>query len=135
MRTISLLVAVSFLFSGCAAMFNGTKEQIHVQSEVPDTHFFLNEREIGEGTSAVVSIPKKKLKEAILRAEKPGCSEQSTMIETRFDAVSLLGILIDLGLISILVVDWAATGAITKADRRNYVLTPICTNQTATEAP
>lgn len=126
MRTISLVVIVSFLFSGCAAMFNGTKEQISVRSEEADTHFFLNDKEIGKGTSAVVSIPKKKLKDSILRAEKAGCSEQTTLIETRFDAVSLLGLLIDLGLISILVVDWGATGAVTKADKTNYVLTPLC---------
>lgn len=126
MRTISLLVIISFLFSGCAAIFHGTNEQISVRSELPDTRFFLGNKEIGKGTSAVVSIPKKKLKGAVLRAEKDGCDEQSTLIETGFDAVSLLGLLIDAGLISILVVDWGATGAITKAQQINYVLTPLC---------
>jgi hypothetical protein len=44
-----------------------------------------------------------------------------------FDPTSLLGILLDFGLISILVVDWGITGAIREAERTNYVLNPNCT--------
>ena len=126
MKTISLVVMVSFFMSGCAAMFSGTSETINLRSEEADTQFFVNNNEIGKGTSATTSLPKKNLKTAVLRAEKTGCTTQSSLIETEFDAISLLGLVIDCGVISILVVDWAATGAITKAAQRNYILTPKC---------
>ena len=43
MRTIALVVIVSFLTSGCAAMFHGTNETIYVRSEEPDTVFFCKQ--------------------------------------------------------------------------------------------
>jgi hypothetical protein len=129
MIVTSFLVIVSFLVSGCAAIFHGTTERIYVRSDEPDTRFFMNEREIGKGTSASTAINKKELKQAVLRGEKAGCDVKSSPILTAFDATTLLGILIDWGIISILVVDWAATGAITKAAQTDYVLTPECPKQ------
>ena len=126
---IAFLVIVTFLVSsvtGCAAIFHGSSETIHVRSEEADTRFFANERDIGKGTSAVTALPKKGLSEVVLRAEKTGCNTKSTPIPTEFDALTLLGILIDFGIISILVVDWAATGAVTKASQTDYILTPEC---------
>ena len=125
-RLIALMTVFFFLF-GCASIFNGTSETIHLSSKEPDTKFFADNQEVGQGTSATTIVTKKKLKTTVLKAEKTGCSAQSTVIETEFDPVSLLGIIIDCGLISILIVDWAATGAINKAAQRNYVLTPVCT--------
>lgn len=125
MRTIALLVAVVFLSSSCAAMLHGTKETIHVRSQEPDTVFYLDARdtrEIGKGTSAVTTIPKKQLGSAKLRATKTGCTEKTSPIVTQFDAVTLLGILI--GGISI-IID-VATGATTKASQTDYILTPEC---------
>ncbi|MDO8643864.1 MAG: hypothetical protein Q7S00_02715 [bacterium] len=124
-RMVALLMV--FIFSSsCAAMFHGTKETIHVRSERPNTIFFAGEQEIGRGSSAVVTIRKKKLSKTILRAEKKGCLSKTTPIETSFDGISLLGLLIDLGLISILVVDLGATGAVHEADQTDYILTPQC---------
>lgn len=129
LRTISLVVLISFLLTGCASIFNGTKETIYVRSDEPDTKFFVNNREIGKGTSAVTIVPKSNLSHAVLRAEKTGCNTKSSPIETSFDAVSLLGILIDWGIISILIIDWAINGAVTKAAQVDYVLTPECLQQ------
>lgn len=129
MKTIAFVVIVSFfvpLVSGCAAMFHGTKETIHVRSEEPATSFFVNNREIGKGTSAVTTLPKKDLRSTVLRAEKKNCHTKSSPIETSFDAVTLLGIFWDFGIISILVIDWAATGAVTQAAQTDYILTPEC---------
>jgi hypothetical protein len=126
MKKLIALMTVFFFLLGCASVFNGTKETIHLSSKEPDTKFFVNNQEVGQGISATTIIPKKDLTTTVLKAEKTGCNTQSTMIETEFDAVSLLGILIDFGLISILVVDWGATGAIHKAAQRNYILTPVC---------
>ena len=130
MRTIVLVVILSFLTSSCASMFHGTKETIYVRSEKPDTVFFANNREIGKGTSAVTTIPKKDLRDTVLRTEKKECHSKSSPIETEFDGVSLLGILLDCGIVSILLVDWAATGAVNKAAQTDYILTPECPNPT-----
>lgn len=129
MKAISLMVILSFFISGCAGMFHGTSENIHVRSDEPDTVFYLNNREIGKGTSAVTTVRKKKLKSAVLRAEKKGCHTKSSPIETEFDGITLLGILLDLGIISILCIDWGATGAVTKAAQTDYILTPECSEQ------
>jgi hypothetical protein len=126
-KCIALLVLFSFTISGCASMFNGTKETIHVRSEETDTVFFVNERQIGKGSSAVTTLDKKGLSSVVIRAEKKGCNTKSQPVETKFDGVSLLGILIDLGIFSILVIDWGINGATTRAAQNDYILTPECT--------
>jgi len=125
-KAIAFVLIASFLTSGCGSIFHGTDETVHLRSEEPDTVFFADNRKLGTGKSAVTSIPKKELAQTTLRAEKEGCCTKTTPIETRFDAVTLLGILLDLGIISILVVDWGATGAVTKAAQTDYILTPEC---------
>ncbi len=107
-------------------MFHGTKETIYVRSEEQDTRFYLNNRDIGKGTSATTTIEKKQLRNAVLRTEKNGCNTKSSPIETAFDGVTLLGIFVDFGVISIIVVDWLATGAVTRAAQAEYILTPEC---------
>ncbi len=129
MRFIAWFVMMALLNTGCASIFHGTKETIHVRSDEPDTHFYADSRDIGKGTSAVTTLPKNSLSHAVLRAEKPGCNTKSAPIETEFDGVTLLGILIDFGIISILVIDWAANGAVTKASQTDYILTPDCPKQ------
>jgi hypothetical protein len=126
MRIVSLLVALAILAlsSGCASMFKGTKETIYIRSNLPNTTFFANERELGTGSSAITTIPKKKLSKTILRAEKQGCHPKTAPIETSFDAVTLLGVFLDYGIVSIICVDWLGTGAITQAAQTEYILTP-----------
>lgn len=126
MKKLTALVTLSFFLSSCASMFHGTKDTIRVRSDKPNTVFFAGEQEIGRGSNAVTTISKKKLSKTTLRAEKDGCSSKTTPIETEFDAISLLGLLLDLGLISILVVDLGATGAVHQAAQTDYVLTPEC---------
>ena len=88
--------------------------------------FFANNRELGRGTSAITTIPKKNLKNTVLRVEKENCHSKSSPIETSFDGITLLGILLDFGIVSILLVDWAATGAVNQAAQTDYILTPEC---------
>lgn len=106
-------------------MFSGTSQNILLRSDVKGTKLYLNNEEIGTDTASV-QISKKNLKNAVLIAKKSGCSDYSTHINTKFDATSLLGILLDLGIISILVVDWGITGAVSEAERTNYLLNPTC---------
>lgn len=129
MKLFAVSMALIVFSTGCASIFNGTTETIYVRSTLPDTVFYANSREIGRGTMAVTSIPKKKLKSTMLRAEKDGCDPAVAPIETAFDATTLLGVLIDWGIVSVLIVDGAGTGAITKAARNDYVLTPLCLAQ------
>lgn len=137
MKFVSVAVVVSYFLltmTGCAAMFHGSNETVHVRSEEPNTRFYLNDRDLGKGTSAVTAIPKKELSKSVLRAEKAGCDTKSMPIKTQFDAVTLLGILWDFGIISILIIDWGATGAVTQAAQTDYILTPECPEVTEAEA-
>ncbi len=128
-RIISLVVMVALISSGCASIFHGTKETISVHSDEPDTHFYCNGRDLGIGTMGMVTIDKKDLSSSVIRAEKKGCGTKTAQIATSFDGICLLGVLIDFGIITILVVDWGATGAVTKASQNDYNLTPDCPKQ------
>lgn len=126
----ALLLSIVLISSSCAAMFTGTSETLYVRSDEPSTRFFLNERDLGTGTSAVTTVQKKKLNTSTFRVVKEGCHDKSMPIETAFNPVTLLGIFLDWGVVSIVVVDWLATGAVTKASQTQYVLTPECTPTT-----
>jgi len=123
-QVIAVMLIIAVFTSGCASIFHGTTEQIHVTSDEPNTKFSWNGREIGKGTSAMVTIPKDQLDRAVLKGEKEGFNPKTATIPTEFDGVSLLGLLIDCGIISMLVVDFAATGAVDKAAQTDFVLTP-----------
>ncbi len=125
MKSLCLLVSLSLLVSSCASIFNGTTERIHVRSDVPGTKLYLNNKEIGTQTASF-QIAKKRMDEALISARKEGCGEAVTEIDTKFNPNTLWGILIDLGIISIFVVDWAINGATQEAERRDYVLNPTC---------
>ncbi len=134
-KVISFIVIAAFFSSGCASIFHGTKDTVYVRSEEPDTHFYCNNRDLGKGTSAVVTIAKSELKSSTLRVEKIGCNPKSAPIDTEFDATTLLGILIDWGIFSVLMIDWAANGAVTRASHNDYVLTPDCPKQQPVQLP
>jgi hypothetical protein len=68
----------------------------------------------------------KKNENYILTARRGGCMDTTIIPQKSFDATTLLGILIDFGLISILVVDGAATGAWSKFDQNNFTLDMQC---------
>jgi hypothetical protein len=109
----AILVMFAVQLSGCAAMFHGTSDQITIQSPDPDAKIYLDNMLVGKGT-AMASV--KRNTQHTIVAKKEGCSDNSVQTQTTFDAVSLLGVLIDWGIISMLVVDWGATGAMWKPD-------------------
>jgi hypothetical protein len=124
MQTLTkILVAVLlFQFTGCAYMFHGNTDQITIQSADPDTKLYLNTVLIGRGTAAA-TVPRN-VKQTII-AKKDGCTDHVVQTGDRFDAVSLLGILLDFGIISMLIVD-NVTGAMWKTDPLVYHVNPIC---------
>src|SRR5690606_10353414 len=94
-------------------------------SDVPGTKLYFNKTEIGIDTGKV-TVSKKRLKNSGFYAVKEGCKTASAEIHTRFDKTSLLGLFLDLGLVSILIIDWGIYGSTREAEKLNYVLTPIC---------
>ena len=62
----------------------------------------------------------------MITVKKAGCKDVMVTVEGSFDPVTLLGILIDFGIITVLVVDGAATGAWQEASNTFYQLTPVC---------
>lgn len=109
--------------TGCASMFHGTSQQISVRSNQPGTDLYVNEGYLGKDNGVAVF---QKNKNYTITARKSGCTDTSVQAMKSFDGVSLLGILIDFGLISILLIDGAATGAWQQFDQVNYVIDARC---------
>lgn len=120
---VLMVVAVLVLNSACATMFNGSSASVSIRSEDPKAKLYLNDTYIGQG-GATVSVSKKG--NHSIRATKEGCGDGTTAIQKKFDPTSLLGILIDFGIVSMLIVDGAATGAISDIEPKNYVVNPNC---------
>ena len=125
MRSLACMLAAVLMLdiTGCAAMFHGTSDQIVVQSPDPDAKLYVDNMLIGRGT-ATTSV--KRNQQHMIIAKKPGCEDHTVQTTTAFDGISLLGVLIDAGLVSMLVVDWGLTGAMFKTDPLVYHPAPIC---------
>jgi hypothetical protein len=121
-KSVVVLAAVTLL-TGCATMFNGASQQIAIRSNQSDVDLYVNEAFIGRG-NGITSFKKKE--EYIITARKEGCTPVSIPASKSFDATTLLGVFIDFGVISILAVDGAGTGAWRKFDQTSYVIDPQC---------
>ncbi|MFB9845845.1 hypothetical protein [Oceanisphaera arctica] len=118
------LALVTSLTTGCASIFNGSTQVVNIRSNDADARLYVNEQYMGK-ESAIYTFKKKE--NYVIRAEKDGCKSNIVTPEKSFDPTTLLGILIDWGLISILVVDGAATGAWQEFTSTSYVIDPECT--------
>ncbi len=125
MKSVAIILAQLILVTSCASMFSGTSEKIKLRSDVPGTTFYLDNEELGTD-SATVKVSKKNLADTRFIAKKTGCKPAQVDVETKFDATSLWGLLLDFGIVSILVIDWGITGAVKEAERTSYVLNPKC---------
>jgi hypothetical protein len=126
MKKLIAIAVVSLLsssLSGCAAMFHGTTQQVAIRSNVPGTELFVNEAYVGKD-NAVTTFQKSK--NYMITARKAGCTDTTVPASKSFDAITLLGVLIDLGIISVLLIDGAATGAWQQFDQTSYVVDPRC---------
>ena len=123
MKRILSVAVMAVTLSGCATMFNGSTQQVAIRSNQMDADLYVNEALIGKG-NAVTTFRKKE--DYIITARKDGCNAVSVPASKSFDATTLLGILIDFGIITILVVDGAGTGAWNKFDQTSYVIDPQC---------
>jgi len=118
------MVIVTSTQSGCASMFHGSTQQVAIRSNVPGTELLANEAYIGKD-NGVTTFHKNK--NYMITARKAGCTDTTVPASKSFDAITLLGVLIDFGLISVLMIDGAATGAWQQFDQTSYVVDPRCT--------
>ncbi|HIF9075757.1 TPA: hypothetical protein ACX6NV_000588 [Photobacterium damselae] len=116
-------VFLMLLLSGCAAMFNGTSQQVSIRSHDSKAKIFVNDSYLGQGD--VVTTFKKK-EDYTIRVEQEGCKSVTIPVSKSFDATTLLGILVDFGVVSMLVVDGAGTGAWQKFDQTAYTVDAKC---------
>ncbi|PHS00196.1 MAG: hypothetical protein COA68_06010 [Oceanobacter sp.] len=117
------ILAGSIALTGCASMFNGSSQQVSVRSNVDDVELYVNEQYIGKGNGVTTF---KKKKNYTITARKSGCEAVTIPVSKSFDATTLLGVFIDFGIISILVVDGVGTGAWQQFDQTSYVIDPKC---------
>jgi len=123
-KILTPILVASFLFStGCATMFNGSSQTVNIRSNDTEAKIYVNEEYMGKN-NAVYTFKKKE--NYVLKAEKAGCKTTTVIPQKTFDPTTLLGIFIDWGIISILVVDGAATGAWQKFNQTSYVVDPDC---------
>lgn len=125
-RTTAVITSASVLtmsMSGCAAMFHGSTQQVAVRSNVPGTELFVNEAYVGKD-NGVTTFQKKN--NYMITARKAGCTDTTVPAPKSFDAITLLGVLIDFGIVSVLLIDGAATGAWQQFDQTSFVVDPRC---------
>lgn len=121
MRT--LITALVCLQSGCAAILTGTTDTIAIRSEEPNTKIFVDGQLVGMNSATFV-LPR--AGDHVVEGVKAGCGTARYPVPYELNPATLLGVLIDLGLVTILVVDGLATGAATRASNTNIIVTPDC---------
>ncbi len=123
MKKLLIAFITLFTLSGCAAMFNGTSQQVSIRSKNPDARIYVNEAYLGDGN--VITSFKKKY-DYTIRVEEDNCTSVTIPVSKSFDATTLLGVFIDFGVVSILVVDGIGTGAWTQFDQTSYIVNAQC---------
>ncbi len=106
-------------------MFNGSSQVMSIRSTIDDAKLYVNENYIGKGNGTETF---QKKKQYTITARKEGCRDTNVIVTKSFDPTTLLGILIDWGIISILIVDGACTGAWQHFDKTSYLVDPDCSN-------
>lgn len=120
----ALVLGSAILFtSGCATMFNGSTQTVNIRSNDELAKLYVNEEYMGQRNTVYTF---KKKENYVIKAEKQGCQTNTVIPQKTFDPTTLLGIFLDWGIISILVVDGAATGAWQKFSQTSFVVDPNC---------
>ena len=117
------LSATIVLSTGCATMFNGSNQTVNIRTNDAEAKIYVNKEYMGKNQATYTF---KKKENYVLKAEKEGCKTTTIIPQKSFDPTTLLGVLLDWGIISVLVVDGAATGAWQKFNQTSYVIDPDC---------
>ena len=124
MKNIILILVITILTQGCATIIKGTNDKIAINSIEKDTLIYVDGAVIGKDA---VLIQVERGDTHTIRATKQGCQDIFLNTGESFDATSLLGILIDFGIITI-PID-LLSGAAWKTDPKVYSASPICNSQ------
>jgi hypothetical protein len=127
-----LALMVAFEAAGCAWLAHGSTDRIAIRSDDPKAQLYLDDKLVGTG-SGEATVERGRKYTIIARA--PGCADGTATTGYSFDQDSLGGILIDLGIISILVVDMALTDAAWATDPTEYTVDPACPPSAAPAPP
>jgi len=122
-----LIFLLSFQLISCATILHGSTEQVEILSSQNDTKIYVNDvyrGTAGPETPLEVTIPKRGRVTFI--GKKENCSSREHVVRRSVDPATFLGILIDGGLISILLVDIVGTNAFVQANQSSYLLEPEC---------
>ncbi|EGR4184865.1 PEGA domain-containing protein [Vibrio cholerae] len=123
MKKILLICISVLLLNGCAAMFNGASQQVSIRSKDPKAKIYVNDAYLGDGN--VVTTFKKK-ENYTIRVEQENCTPVTMPVSKSFDATTLLGVFIDFGVFTVLVVDGLGTGAWQQFDQTSYLVNAQC---------
>lgn len=95
MKVVTTIVLYLFL-TGCASMFNGQQQLVTVKAP-KDAKIYINDRYAGKGYSKR-NLARDEIH--TLRIELTNCQLDLTT-QSQFNKTSLLGLMVDLGLVSI----------------------------------
>lgn len=118
-----LFSAFVFSLTSCASMFHGSTQQVAIRSNVSGAELYVNEAYVGKDNGVTVF---QKNKNYSITARKKGCTDTTVPASKSFDATTLLGVLIDFGVVSVFLIDGAATGAWQQFDQTSFVIDPRC---------
>lgn len=128
LKLVSLSLLCTLLFNiGCATIINGSTDAIEIQVDKPNSKVSINGVFVGlssESQTLKAEIPKKGL--ALITVENELCKPEYYYVERKIDPVTFLGILIDGGIFSILVVDMLGTSAFRKAEKNFFSFSLQC---------
>ena len=118
---VSMIVTLAMASSGCSTIIHGSHDQVKIYSKEAGSSLYVNNKEVGKDS---VEVPLRRGKISELRASKPGCEDAKANSDVFFDATTLLGIFIDLGIFT--VTTDIATGNAYRVDPLEYELNPQC---------
>ncbi|HVA78218.1 MAG TPA: hypothetical protein VNF27_09995 [Candidatus Binataceae bacterium] len=119
----ALAAATLLCNSSCAYLFHGTSDEIHIQSGNPKAELYLDDEPVGIA-SATATVDRDKT--YTIQAKASGCETRTVQTGDKFDPISLLGLFLDAGIISILIIDMGISGAAWKTYPITYTVNPIC---------
>ncbi|TMX56475.1 PEGA domain-containing protein [Vibrio rotiferianus] len=117
MKKLVLLSSAILALSGCSTIINGASQQVVIRGKNLDEKVYVNGNYMGSG-NVVTSF--KKSNDYVITIEKEDCESVTVPVSKSFDPTTLLGLPIDLGVFSILLIDGAATGSWEKFDQTYY---------------
>lgn len=122
-----LIFLLSFQLISCATILHGSSEEVEVLASIKDTQIFVND--VYRGTAGPeqpleITIPKRG--RVVFVGRKPNCESNEQIVRRSVDPATFLGLLIDGGLISILLVDIVGTNAFVHANQNSYLLELEC---------